>query len=78
MLAEFLDFLKIKHEKGVVEDLPPTVPDEDLEKAVEDLLARHEPEVVSLYLHAFFSLNEASWPHLELILTDPRLKLGGK
>jgi hypothetical protein len=78
MLAEFLDFLKIKHEKGVVEDLPKTVPDDELEKAVEDLLTRHDPEVASLYLHAFFSLNEASWPHLELILTDPRLKLGAK
>ena len=77
LLAEFLDALKIPHDKGVVEDLPKTVPDEALDAAVEGLLAKHEPEVVAIYLHAFNGMNDANWPHLhEILHTDPKLQLG--
>lgn len=77
LLCEFLDALKIKHEKGVVEDLPKTVPDGDLDGAVNTLLGKYDREVVALYLHAFFSMNEANWPRLdELLHMDDRLHLG--
>jgi len=77
LLCEFLDSLKISHDKGVVENLPASVPDADLDNAVNALLSKHDPKVVALYLHAFFSMNDANWPHLdELLHTDDRLHLG--
>jgi hypothetical protein len=77
LLGEFLDAMKIPHDKGVVENLPQTVANADLDNAVNQLLAKHEPEIVAVYLHAFYSMNEASWPYLdELLHTDDRLHLG--
>lgn len=77
LLAEFLDALKIKHDKGVVEDLPAAVDDAALVAAVELLLTRHPHEVVCLYLHAFNSMNDTSWPNLNRLLTeDTRFMLG--
>jgi hypothetical protein len=77
LLTDFLDALKIPHEKGVVENLPQTVNDMDLNNAVNGLLAKYEREVVALYLRAFNDMNEANWPNLQKLLeTDERLKLG--
>ena len=77
LLTDFLDALKIVHEKGVVENLPATVDDAMLNAAVDQLLAKHPPEIVALYLNAFYGMNEAHWPNLEALLkNDPRLKLG--
>ncbi len=76
MLCEFLDALKIPHEKGVVENLPPSVEDAALTAAVEQLLAKHPQETVTLYLQAFYEMNEARWPNLGLMLRDDiRLQL---
>lgn len=76
LLTDFLDALKIPHEKGAVEDLPASVEDDPLRLAVEGLLAKHPPEVVALYLHAFSGMNETRWPNLDALLeNDPRLKL---
>ena len=76
MLSEFLDALKIPHDKGVVENLPESVEDGALTAAVEGLLATHPQEVVTLYLQAFYEMNEARWPHLALMLRDDiRLQL---
>lgn len=76
MLADFMDSLKIPHEKGVVEDLPKTVEDADLNAAVDNLLAKHSQEVATLYLQAFFEMNEVRWPNLALMLRDDiRLQL---
>jgi hypothetical protein len=76
MLVDFLDALKIPHEKGVVENVPPTVDDALLKGAVETLLAKHPPEAVAVYLHSFSSMEGVQWPNLdELLLTDARLKL---
>jgi hypothetical protein len=76
LLADFLDALSIKHENGVVEDLPKTVDDGALKAAVEALLARHPPEAVSVYLRAFNSMNAESWTNLDALLqNDPRLSL---
>jgi hypothetical protein len=78
LLVEFLDTLKIKHDKGVVENIPASVDDSELKQAVDALLAKHSPEVVSLYLHAFNAMDDARWPNLTTMLeTDPRLELPG-
>jgi hypothetical protein len=76
MLSEFLDALKIPHDKGVVEDLPKSVEDGALTASIENLLAKHPQEVVTLYLQAFYEMNEARWPNLALMLRDDiRLQL---
>jgi len=76
ILTDFLDALGIKHEKGVVEELPKTVDDGTLKAAVETLLGRHPSEAVAIYLHAFNSMNAESWSNLDAILqAEPRLKL---
>ena len=76
MLTEFLDSLNIKHDKGVVEDLPATVDETALESAVEALLAKYPAEAVAVYLHAFHEMNECKWSNLAAHLeTDPRLQL---
>ena len=78
VLADFLNALQIKHENGVVEDLPKSVEDTVLQPAVEQLLARHPHEVVAVYLQSFNFMNAESWANLDLILqTDPRLQLPG-
>jgi len=77
LLTDFLDALKIAHEKGGVENLPPSVEDAALQAAVDGLLAKHPPEIVVLYLHAFSDMNETKWGNLQTMLqNDPRLKLG--
>jgi len=64
-------------ENGVVEDLPEKVEDKDLHDAVELLLGKYPPEVVGVYLHAFYDMNEANWPNLQKLLDeDVRLMLG--
>jgi hypothetical protein len=76
LLTDFLDALKITHEKGAVENLPASVEDAALQSAVEGLLAKHPPQVVALYLHAFGDMNDIQWPNLDALLKgDPRLKL---
>jgi hypothetical protein len=78
VLVDFLDALKVKHEKGVVEDLPKSVEDAALQQAVEQLLAKHPAEVVAVYLQAFNVMNAESWANLETLLRDePRLRLPG-
>jgi hypothetical protein len=77
LLTDFLDTLKIKHDKGVVEDLPKTVDDAELSKAIDLLVGKYPREIVALYLHAFYGMNEASWPKLDAMLhEDERLVLG--
>jgi hypothetical protein len=77
LLTDFLNALKIPHQNGVVEDLPERVDDAELKKAVDLLLEKNAPEVVALYLHAFYSMNEANWPTLDAMLhEDDRLALG--
>ena len=76
ILTDFLDALNIKHDKGVVEELPKTVEDAALRTAVETLLAKHPAEAVAVYLHAFNSMNAESWSNLDALLqSEPRLKL---
>lgn len=76
LLADFLDALKVKHEKGVVENLPPTVDDASVDAALEMLLVKYPQDLVAIYLHAFNHLNAPGWENLILhVETDPRLSL---
>ena len=77
MLMDFLDALGIKHEDGVVENLPGEMDDAKLKPAVATLLAKYPPEVVAVYLNAFNEMNETSWANLKAMLeSDLRLQLG--
>ena len=78
LLCDFLDGLGIKHdENGTVEQLPPQPEKALLEKVIGDLLQKHDPETVAVYLHAFQALNETGWTSLDEILeSDSRLHLG--
>ena len=78
LLTDFLDALGLPHKNGVVDDLPEAMDDAKLRSAVDAVLAKHPPEVVTVYLHAFYEMNETRWPNLKSLLeTDPRLQLGG-
>jgi len=77
MLVDFLNALSLPHDKGVVENLPPSVPDDQLQAAVDLLLSKYPAETVALYLNAFNGMNEAHWANLKAMLeTDARLQLG--
>ncbi|MND09699.1 hypothetical protein D3C83_332360 [compost metagenome] len=57
-------------------DLPPAPKKEALRKAIDECVAKHDPKVVAVYLHAFQALDEKGWPTLEeLLVEDPRLHL---
>lgn len=79
LLCDFLDSLGIEHdENGTVNHLPPQPAREALEKAVGDLLQKHDPEIVVVYLHAFQALDDNGWAELDEILrSDERLQPGG-
>jgi hypothetical protein len=75
LLVDFLNALAIKHDNGVVDDLPPTMDDAKLQGAVEGLLTKYPPQHVAVYLHAFYAMNETPWPRLqELLNNEPRLQ----
>jgi pantothenate synthetase len=78
MLVDFLNALEIPNNEGVIDDLPKTVDDAKLKAAIENILAKHPPEVVAVYLNAFNDMNEASWANLNTMLEgDSRLQVGG-
>jgi len=77
MLVDFLEALGIPHQEGVVEELPAAMDDAKIRAAVEGLLAKHPPEAVAVYLHAFNEMNAVAWPGLKAMLdADARLQLG--
>ena len=77
LLCDFLDGLGIAHDaNGTIEALPPAPAKADLVQAIEPLLAKHDPAVVAVYLHAFQALDDQGWDSLaELLGEDSRLKL---
>ena len=77
LLCDFLDGLGIAHdEHGTIEDLPPSPEKAKLAGVVDTLLAKYDPGVVVVYLHAFQATDEKGWNALEeLLAEDPRLKL---
>jgi len=78
VLCDFLDALEIKHDKGVLENLPEAVDDAKLNHAINTLLGKHPQEVVAVSLNAFNSMNDTSWSNLDgLLKSDERLQLHG-
>lgn len=78
LLVDFLNALEIKHENGVVENLPETMDDAKLKSAVETLLTKYPHENVAVYLLAFNGMNAAGWNNLDALLkADTRLQLVG-
>jgi hypothetical protein len=78
MLTDFLDKLSIPHKEGAVDNLPETVEDANLHAAVDLILSKYPPEEVSVYLNAFYSMNDVHWANLENMLKeDPRLQFAG-
>lgn len=77
LLCDFLDALGIAHdENGTVEALPSSPPKAQLADAIEALAAKHDPEVIAVYLHAFQAMDEKGWePLAELLAEDARLRL---
>lgn len=76
LLIDFLNALGIPHENGAVETLPKAVDDAALKSAVDQLLAKHPPEVVAVYLRCFNSMNVENWANLDTLLQEePRLAL---
>jgi hypothetical protein len=77
MLVDFLNALEIKHEEGVVDDLPQAIEDAKLKAAIESLLGKYPHEAVAVYLNAFNDMNQANWGNLKQLLeSDSRLQLG--
>ena len=76
ILCDFLDALGIAHdENGTIENLPPSPSKDDLIKAVNALLEKHDPAVVVVYLNAFQALDDEGWKSLaELLDEDARLR----
>jgi hypothetical protein len=75
LLIDFMDALKIQHDKGVVNELPKTIDEALLRNALETILAKHPADVVALYLRAFNGMNGENWANLDSILnTDSRLQ----
>ena len=78
MLIDFLNALGIAHKDGVVEDLPATIEEAKLKNAIEKLLSKYPREDVSVYLNAFYAMNDVSWINLKALLeNEPRLQFGG-
>jgi hypothetical protein len=78
LLKDFLDALGVPHKDGVVDDLPEAMDDAKLRSAVDTVLDKHPAEVVIVYLHAFYEMNEARWPNLKAMLeNDSRLQFTG-
>lgn len=78
MLCDFLDSLGIPHDdNGTIEEVPAAPSQEKLKEAATALLTKHDPAVVTVYLHAFQALDDAGgWPTLDALLAeDPRFKL---
>jgi hypothetical protein len=76
LLSDFLDRLQIKHDKGVVENLPPSVDTQLLHRTIDELLQKYPGETVAVYLWAFNHMNETRWPNLDdLLQEDARLQL---
>jgi len=78
MLAAFCDGLEIPHDgNGQVDgDLPEQLDADKLKTAIDSLLEKFDPALVSLYLHTFNIQTPDGWEELSKALDeDDRLKL---
>ena len=76
MLCAWLDALGIEHgDNGCADNFPPQPDAAKLKKAVDVLLEKFDPQIVSTYLRTFNQIDETQWPALdEIIKTDNRLQ----
>lgn len=76
MVLQFLDQLGIEHDgKGVIEETPKEPEAETVSNGVEQLLTKHDPETVRIYLQLFIEMDRESWPNLASILeSHPQLQ----
>ena len=77
LLCDFLDGFGIAHdENGTIEELPTAPEKTKLKTVIDEVMTKHDPGVVAVYLHAFQALDENGWATLEeLLAEDSRLKL---
>lgn len=78
LLVAFCDAMGIEHDgKGSVDGaLPETLDADTLKAAVDTLLEKFDPQLVSLYLRVFNLQTENGWESLtELLASDDRLAL---
>ncbi|MCP5521728.1 MAG: hypothetical protein H7A46_09285 [Verrucomicrobiales bacterium] len=76
MLIEFLGDLGVENEDGVVEEFPDEMDPDKLKQAVENLLAKHTPEKVCVYLNTLRSTSGIEWKSLDdLLANDARLQI---
>ena len=76
LLIGFLDGLGIKHDgEGAADDLPDDLDAKKLKKTVSDLLKKHDPEIVTIYLHIFQLQRSEGWEEIsKLIESTPELQ----
>ena len=78
LLIGFCDGMTMPHDgEGSVEGaLPETLDDEKLKTTIDDLLSKHDPKVVTLYLRIFNLQTADGWKNISSTLeSDDRLKL---
>jgi hypothetical protein len=77
MLCAWLDSLGIEHgENGCADHFPPEPSEAELQKAIDGLLGKFDPLLVSIYLRCFNQIDETHWPMLDtLVEKEPRLQL---
>ena len=64
-------------EHGTIAELPAAPAKAKIAEVITDLVTKHDPGVVAVYLHAFQATDENGWSTLEELLgEDDRLKLG--
>ncbi|MGJ8671955.1 hypothetical protein [Rubritalea sp.] len=78
LLVAFCDAMEIEHDgKGSVDgDLPETLDADKLKAAVDTLVEKFDPQLISLYLRVFNLQTDNGWDSLtEILASDERLAL---
>ena len=75
LLIDFLDAMEIEHDdEGAVENLPESIEKEKLDPALDLVLGKHDPRVVTLYMRVFQMQQAGGWPGIaEALESDKRL-----
>ena len=69
LLTEFLDGLGIEHDgEGAADDIPDDLDVKKLTSTITALLEKHDPELVSIYLHIFQLQRNEGWEELTKII----------
>lgn len=78
LLTGFLDGLGIEHDgEGAADDIPDELDAKKLKSTVADLLKKHDPELVGIYLHIFQLQRPEGWEELTKVIdATPALQFG--